>query len=338
MQTEYEDFLVMERRTCFQWQEKHKSSMIEKFTTEEMMAGMRVKNNEAEKTIRKLTEGIEDERRKTAHCKEEIQSLSKLVAGLEVQLDRERAHSFELSQTNQVLNFKILESREAILPKQRQLEELKEKFNTFEGEFQRNLHQAGEQTQLVTLLKKESSIAKKNIIGLKDLYHRELKNYVDLIYSIKEIVTEHSPDQWNSKISLLYEELRRRGWPEHGDTSSNVRKNKVSIVEEIDRSKNHLEHCLNQVISSNSKIQKRKSHELTKKLKENADLLHEINELRTRLKRYEQLLPVEEKDFKIKRRSLTIKTEPKEPIKAFTSVITEEEIPAKSLFQQSSYL
>lgn len=49
------------------------------------------------------------------------------------------------------------------------------------------------------------------------------------------------------------------------------------MIEEIDRSKNHLELCLKQVITSNTKIQERKNNELLKKLKENADLLQEIN-------------------------------------------------------------
>ena len=93
------------------------------------------------------------------------------------------------------------------------------------------------------------------------------------------------------------------------DIAENTRMNKKEIMEEIHRSKNHLEQCLNKVVSSNNKIQERKSHEMTKKLRQNADLLEEINDLRTRLKKCEHLIPAAQKECKIKRRSQTVKTE-----------------------------
>lgn len=103
--------------------------------------------------------------------------------------------------------------------------------------------------------------------------------------------------------------------------TQHIKKNKKSMIEEIDRSKNHLELCLKQVITSNNKIQERKSYELLKKLKENADLLQEINELRTKLKKYELMDPLKlkekektkdkdkerDKDFKFGKRSLSYK-------------------------------
>lgn len=188
---------------------------------------------------------------------------------------------------------------------------MKEKFCSFEVEYQKVLAEVSEQAQIIDQLRKENIILKREIATMKDVQQKEHRNFVNLLYDIREIVTETPTEDWNRKISVIYQDINNRGlFPTE---TQNVRKNKKSMIEEIDRSKNHLELCLKQVITSNNKIQERKSHELLKKLKENADLLQEINELRTKLKKYELIDPFKEKEkeknVRFGKRSMSYKKE-----------------------------
>ena len=128
--------------------------MVDKINVEEGINKLRQENEEIEKKNRKQQESIEHERKRILHLNQEIEKLSRHIKDLEVQLDRESANSYELNQSNQVLGFKILESREAILPKEKKLEELKEKFCSFETEYQKVLLEVSEQSQLIDQLRK----------------------------------------------------------------------------------------------------------------------------------------------------------------------------------------
>ena len=85
--------------------------MIDKFNIEQSIDRLKEDNEEIIKKCRKQAESIESEKKRNIFINQEVEKLSKHIRDLELQLDRERATSLELSQANQVLGFKILETR-----------------------------------------------------------------------------------------------------------------------------------------------------------------------------------------------------------------------------------
>ena len=76
------------------------------------------------------------------------------------------------------------------MPKEKKLEELKEKFCSFEIEYQKVLTDLSDQSQVIDQLRKENVYLKKEIVSIKDVQEKQNRNFINLLYDIKEIVTE----------------------------------------------------------------------------------------------------------------------------------------------------
>ena len=65
------------------------------------------------------------------------------------------------------------------------MDELKEKFCSFEIEYQKVLTDLSDQSQIIEQLRKENVYLKKEVVTSKDAQDKQNRNFINLLYDIK---------------------------------------------------------------------------------------------------------------------------------------------------------
>ena len=105
------------------------------------------------------------------------------------------------------------------------------------------------------------------------------KKYVDVIGKVKDITNVPTQELRNKLIDFLTSVMDGRG-KSHSERQE-------GSIDELNRIRDHLELTLGEVVSNNKKNDHNRKVELSKRIRENTELLQEINELRTKIRTLE---------------------------------------------------
>lgn len=188
----------------------------------------------------------------------------------------QQSHQIEaLEKAKYVLSFRTTEIRKGLEPKDNLIDKLKSEFFKLEEEYKKESHLNFELKQkleknekLLTTLRKEHNELK-NTAKLKDRQHEEL------CYELFILVNNVDPKEWNVGLVKLYQT-----YAQEEKHKSKTQKKNDNTSEEINRHLIHVEQSLHQVATGNEKMLKGKEMEVVRKMKENAELVFDLNVMR----------------------------------------------------------
>lgn len=242
------------------WETKYNTSQSEKANLEQAIRTLRGENEILQNHQKRREASAQLMERKIELGKKDCLELEKTIKDLEDKLAEYDYKVKDLEKAKEILTFRVLETRNQLAPKEKQLADFQVQFEVLEQEFEKTLSESQENQQKVERLKRDLEICRKELATSKAKDKNSKDKFETLVNKVFEIVQRSPSEDWNRNLLKLYDEYCQD--LQHKETLKNRSKD---TVEELNRMREHLEDCLTQVITSNEKISQRKAHEFTKK-------------------------------------------------------------------------
>lgn len=201
----------------------------------------------------------------------------------------------ELEKSNEIFKYRIIEMKNATDPKEEEILKLKDNMLELEQEYEKVAKRAHDHEQAIALLKKDTAQTKLALAASQQKERRLDKNYAAVIDKVREATK--APIQEIRK--MLMRVLEQFDLPAEGRQLEEKRSN--SPLGELNRVREHLEVCLMEAVETGKKNEKHKNVQISRKNRENSELLREINDLRVRVRELEGAL----KDRELELQELT---------------------------------
>ncbi|KRW99737.1 WD40-repeat-containing domain [Pseudocohnilembus persalinus] len=252
----------------------------EEKTIEENMTKMKQKMKETEEHKDRLIQALSDANNQIEILKQDKKNYEEQLVKKEKKIHEYKYKINDLQKQKHVLSFRATEMRKSLEPKEAKIDKLKDELFKLEGEFEQMLKNNQKQKEEMDKMKNQIETLQKSLkvqIGLTNQKDSLLNK---IIMQIHDCVKETDIKQWNQVMQTLYDQFV---------INANIKKSNHDQqgVDEMSRHIKLLENRINQMNNSSQKIVTRKEQDIHKKLKENAELIYDLNELRKQ-KREEQ--------------------------------------------------
>ena len=224
---------------------------------------------------------------KIVECKSKITSLEKEVLWKDELIKEKENKLFEyeykiadLEKSKHVLSFRTTEIWKELEPKEDQVSRLKKQLFKLESEFNDAVKENYLANQKVIKAEKLGDHMKKEISDIKHKLKLKAAEHEELALQIHKLVNDVEPRARGTEILKVYQQYVKFKKPQTEHKSEN------EATDELNRHLVHLEQSLFQVNQSNDKYLQGREEEMTRKMKENAELISDLNDLRKKQKEF----------------------------------------------------
>lgn len=180
-----------------------------------------------------------------------------------------------------MLNFRTTEIRKELEPKEAQIDKHKRDVFKLEEEFKQAMKENYACQQKLERAEKFNENIRKELGEVRAKLKKKTVLHEELTQDIYKLVNNVDPKEWNPRIVELYQQYVGTSAQEESKKKPNE-----NTAEELNRHLIHLEKSLHQVGLSNDRELKGREKDIGKKLKENAELISDLNDLRKRERQY----------------------------------------------------
>ncbi|EAR88012.2 WD domain, G-beta repeat protein (macronuclear) [Tetrahymena thermophila SB210] len=260
---------------------KHKKNKLKNDLQQSENDQKEIKKKEEEKDLmlQECRQKLKEAQGQIEIHKAEYRSLEEILKKKEKKMQDYKYKISDLQKSKHVLSFRTTEMRKSLEPKEAQIEKLKEELFRLEGEFEGMLQQAQKTNEEMKKMQNHIENLKRNLKAQQEATRIKDSLNNKMIMDIYNCVNNKDMKEWASemqKLNQIYvkgQEIKQSSSDDKG-------------LEEMQRQIQHLEKSIYQLNKSSEKVIIRRDKEIYKKTKENAELIHEINEMRKTNKLY----------------------------------------------------